>query len=64
METDLAKKSQEKDFPTGIAECGTDALRFALCAYDYKGIQIWLQHSFKYVTICGNSYVDYTCSEF
>ncbi|KAL5480308.1 VAS1 [Sanghuangporus weigelae] len=28
-----AKTGQKKDFPKGIPQCGTDALRFALCAY-------------------------------
>jgi len=28
-----AKAGQKVDFPDGIEECGTDALRFALCAY-------------------------------
>ncbi|TPX38003.1 valine---tRNA ligase [Synchytrium microbalum] len=28
-----AKEGQKADFPSGIPECGTDALRFALCAY-------------------------------
>jgi valyl-tRNA synthetase len=28
-----AKAGQAADFPDGIEECGTDALRFALCAY-------------------------------
>src|SRR6476661_3460161 len=28
-----AKEGQKKDFPSGIPECGTDALRFALCNY-------------------------------
>ena len=31
---------QKKDFPNGIAECGTDALRFALCAYTSPGSDI------------------------
>lgn len=28
-----AKEGQRKDFPSGIPECGTDALRFALISY-------------------------------
>ena len=32
-EVKLAKEGQRKDFPQGIPECGTDALRFALCSY-------------------------------
>ncbi|KAJ1921365.1 valine--tRNA ligase [Mycoemilia scoparia] len=28
-----AMEGQKKDYPKGIPECGTDALRFALCAY-------------------------------
>ncbi|KAK8402179.1 hypothetical protein O3P69_001346 [Scylla paramamosain] len=28
-----AKEGQKCDYPQGIPECGTDALRFALCAY-------------------------------
>jgi len=32
-EIEKAKQGQKQDFPTGIPECGTDALRFALCAY-------------------------------
>ena len=31
-EIELAKKGQKKDFPIGIPECGSDALRFGLCA--------------------------------
>ena len=29
---------QKADFPQGIPECGTDALRFALCAYTSQGL--------------------------
>lgn len=32
-----AKAGQKKDFPKGIPQCGTDALRFALCAYSSGG---------------------------
>eukprot|EP00978_Attheya_sp_CCMP212_P004890 scaffold10708_cov50-Attheya_sp.AAC.9 len=32
-----AKKDQEADFPDGIPECGSDALRFGLLAYTVQG---------------------------
>lgn len=32
-EVEKAKQGQKQDFPKGIPECGTDALRFGLCAY-------------------------------
>lgn len=32
-EIDRAKQGQAQDYPNGIPECGTDAMRFALCAY-------------------------------
>jgi len=32
-EVERAKAGQRADFPDGIEECGTDALRFGLCAY-------------------------------
>ncbi|XP_011497002.1 PREDICTED: valine--tRNA ligase isoform X2 [Ceratosolen solmsi marchali] len=35
-----AIESQKRDFPQGIPECGTDALRFALCAYTSQGRDI------------------------
>ncbi|VDB91952.1 unnamed protein product [Peniophora sp. CBMAI 1063] len=34
---------QKKDFPKGIPQCGTDALRFALCAYAGGGRDINLE---------------------
>ncbi|KAL6303664.1 tRNA synthetases class I-domain-containing protein [Sparassis latifolia] len=38
-----AKVGQKKDFPKGIPQCGTDALRFALCAYSAGGRDINLE---------------------
>ena len=35
-----AKEGQAKDFPNGIPECGTDALRFSLLAYTSFGREI------------------------
>ena len=39
-ELDKAKAGQKQDYPNGIPECGTDALRFALCAYTAQGRDI------------------------
>lgn len=39
-EKEKAKKGLKTDFPKGIAECGTDALRFALCAYTVQARDI------------------------
>ena len=36
-EVEKAKMGQTQDYPNGIPECGTDALRFALCAYTAQG---------------------------
>jgi valyl-tRNA synthetase len=36
-EIEMAKKGQKADYPKGIPQCGTDALRFALCAYSSGG---------------------------
>ena len=36
-EYEKAKKGQKEMYPSGIPECGTDALRFALCAYTAQG---------------------------
>lgn len=35
-----AREGQKVDYPNGIPECGTDALRFALCAYTSQGRDI------------------------
>lgn len=39
-EVERAKQGQKSDYPNGIPECGTDALRFALCAYTSQGRDI------------------------
>ncbi|XP_051899717.1 valine--tRNA ligase [Pristis pectinata] len=39
-EIERAKEGQKSDYPNGIPECGTDALRFALCAYTSQGRDI------------------------
>lgn len=36
-ETKKALDGIQKDFPSGIPECGADALRFGLLSYDVKG---------------------------
>ncbi|KAK3087824.1 hypothetical protein FSP39_011139, partial [Pinctada imbricata] len=45
-EIETALEGQKEDFPHGIPECGTDALRFTLCSYDYKeqSINMNVQH--------------------
>ncbi|KAJ7714891.1 tRNA synthetases class I-domain-containing protein [Mycena maculata] len=42
-EIQRAKEGQKKSFPQGIPQCGTDALRFALCAYSGGGRDINLE---------------------
>ncbi|XP_070163843.1 valine--tRNA ligase isoform X2 [Polyergus mexicanus] len=39
-ELERAQEGQRRDYPQGIPECGTDALRFALCAYTSQGRDI------------------------
>jgi valyl-tRNA synthetase len=39
-EVNKAIAGQKADFPNGIPECGTDALRFGLCAYQSTGRDI------------------------
>ncbi|KAL6641285.1 hypothetical protein ACP70R_019466 [Stipagrostis hirtigluma subsp. patula] len=39
-ELKTAKEGQERDFPSGIPECGTDALRFALISYTSQSDKI------------------------
>ena len=47
-----AKAGQKKDFPSGIPQCGTDALRFALCAYSGGGAHLFI------FSVCGRVDVD------
>ncbi|XP_069054704.1 valine--tRNA ligase, mitochondrial isoform X2 [Lepisosteus oculatus] len=44
-EVQVAVEGQKRDFPGGIPECGTDALRFALCSYKAQGDDISLSVS-------------------
>ncbi|GME86089.1 unnamed protein product [[Candida] boidinii] len=39
-EIEKAKSGQKESYPNGIPQCGTDALRFALCAYSTGGRDI------------------------
>ena len=39
-EIEKAKSGQKESYPSGIPQCGTDALRFALCAYTTGGRDI------------------------
>lgn len=39
-EVEKAKAGQKADYPNGIPECGSDALRFALCSYMTQGRDI------------------------
>ncbi|KAE8783792.1 Valyl-tRNA synthetase [Hordeum vulgare] len=39
-ELSVAREGKKKDFPDGIAECGTDALRFALISYTSQSDKI------------------------
>jgi valyl-tRNA synthetase len=39
-ELDRARRAQKADFPDGIEQCGTDALRFALVSYTTQVIPL------------------------
>ncbi|XP_014845519.1 PREDICTED: valine--tRNA ligase, mitochondrial-like [Poecilia mexicana] len=41
----VALKAQSSDYPNGIPQCGTDALRFALCSHNMQGGPISLSVS-------------------
>ena len=44
-EIQIAKEGQQKNYPKGIPECGTDATRFGLCSYTSHGRSINLEVS-------------------
>ncbi|TKS88719.1 Valine--tRNA ligase, mitochondrial [Collichthys lucidus] len=48
----VAMEAQRRDFPKGIPQCGTDALRFALCSHRTQGEDISL--SVSHVLSCRN----------
>lgn len=39
-EIEKAVAGQKRDFPSGIPECGSDAMRFALCSYNLQSRDI------------------------
>lgn len=41
-----AKAGQKKVFPKGVPQCGSDALRFALCAHTFGGERFLCQFLF------------------
>ncbi|XP_014670573.1 PREDICTED: valine--tRNA ligase-like isoform X2 [Priapulus caudatus] len=51
QEVELAKKGQKQNFPAGIPECGSDALRFALCSHniksDFINVDVSQIHSYR-----------------
>ncbi|XP_061183849.1 valine--tRNA ligase-like [Saccostrea echinata] len=74
QEVQTAKEGQRRDFPNGIPACGTDALRYMLCSYDFKDDEIPMNvdhvqartrfcnkiwNSFKFVTSYADSAVQY-----
>ena len=55
-EVSKAKAGQKEDYPNGIPECGTDALRFTLCAYTAQGkpnIFSWIFFYKCFISIAG-----------
>jgi len=48
-EIEMAEKGQKKDFPAGIPQCGTDALRFALCNYSSAGESLFFSSSLRVI---------------
>lgn len=54
-EVDKAKAVQKEDFPEGIEECGTDALRFALISYTSQVVAV--SHLACYTTFTKYLYV-------
>ena len=58
-----AKTGQKKDFPNGIPQCGTDALRFALCAYSAGGVYLFFPACGRMLTVIGRSGYQFRHSE-
>lgn len=52
-----AKAGQKQDYPNGIPECGTDALRFALCSYMSQGTLHKYTNLYKYLQNCNLDYI-------
>ena len=52
-ELDRAKRAQKADFPDGIEQCGTDALRFALVSYTTQVSVPSSRHSAAWQGACG-----------
>ncbi|KAG6331734.1 hypothetical protein ID866_7353 [Astraeus odoratus] len=65
-EISKAIAGQKKDFPRGIPECGTDGLRFALCAYSGGGtptgneslVEKWILHKLNIASTEANAYLE------
>lgn len=55
-EINKAMQGQKKDFPKGIPQCGTDALRFALCAYSGGGEQRYRRHTVFLIMLLRSRY--------
>lgn len=55
LEVEKAKQGQKSDYPNGIPECGTDALRFALCAYTSQGEYIYPFYVSYFLPCCAST---------
>ena len=48
-EIERAKAGQKADYPSGIPECGTDALRFALVSYTSQGNGLEIENKTAFI---------------